>query len=73
MEIGTDTTARIAAATLADRITSRLLDMGLSAAELARFVGVTSEAVSQWVSRDTEGLKQENLSSPSLPAWLLRQ
>jgi transcriptional regulator with XRE-family HTH domain len=61
MEIGTDTTARIAAATLGDRITSRLLETGLSAAELARFVGVTSEAVSQWESGETEGLKPENL------------
>lgn len=61
MEIGTDTTARVAAATLGDRITSRLLDTGLSAAELARFVGVTSEAVSQWESGETEGLKPENL------------
>ncbi len=61
MEIGTDTTARIAAATLGDRITSRLLDTGLSAAELARFVGVTSEAVSQWESGETEDLKPENL------------
>ena len=60
MEIGTDTTARIAAATLGDRITSRL-SAGLSAAELARFVGVTSEAVSQWESGETEGLKPENL------------
>jgi transcriptional regulator with XRE-family HTH domain len=61
MEIGTDTTARIAAATLGDRITSRLLAAGLSAAELARLVGVTSEAVSQWESGETEGLKPENL------------
>ena len=53
--------ARIAAATLGDRITSRLLDTGLSAAELASFVGVTSEAVSQWESGETEGLKPENL------------
>jgi transcriptional regulator with XRE-family HTH domain len=61
MEIGADTTVRIVAATLGDRITSRLLETGLSAAKLARFVGVTNEAVSQWESGETQGLKPENL------------
>lgn len=46
---------------LGARIRQTRLDKGLTQNELARLVHVSREAVSQWESGDSKGLKPENL------------
>ncbi len=60
---------------IGDRIKKIRREQRLSKAALGRKVGVSREAVFQWESRDTKGLKAENLIKVSKalgvnPAWL---
>ena len=47
--------------TLADRITVRRVELGLTQADLARIAGVSEAAVSQWESGQTKNLKNAHL------------
>ncbi len=47
--------------TIGDRIKQARLDAEMTQAELARKVGVSREAVSQWESGESKGMKPENL------------
>lgn len=60
---------------LGERILSRLSELGLSQAALARKIGVTPTAVNLWVKGSTTNLKAETLIAASRalrvrPAWL---
>jgi phage repressor protein C with HTH and peptisase S24 domain len=57
------------------RIEKAIKDSGLRKAELARIVGVSTAAVTQWTSRDTKSLKGDTLMALALatkknPQWL---
>ena len=61
---------------IGERIKQRRSETGLTQASLAKMVGVSREAVSQWESGDSKGLKQENLLECSKalncsPHWLV--
>src|SRR3954463_16020158 len=60
---------------LADRVRTRLKDLGMTPADLARAVKVKPPSVSAWLHGDTKTIKGENLLRAAqalqcLPQWL---